>query len=64
MGPRAAVFVVGGVNTKPWVVDGRVVPRSVMSLSVMVDHDLVDGAPAARFAARLRELIESGAELG
>lgn len=62
-GPRAAVFVVGGVTQKPWVWDGRVVPRSVLSLSVMVDHDLVDGAPVARFAARLRELIESAAGL-
>lgn len=62
-GPRAAVFVVGGVALKPWIWHGRVVPRSVLSLSVMVDHDLVDGAPAARFVARLRELIESAAEL-
>jgi pyruvate/2-oxoglutarate dehydrogenase complex dihydrolipoamide acyltransferase (E2) component len=62
-GPRAAVFVVGGVTSRPWVVDGCVAPRSVLPLSVMVDHDLVDGAPAARFATRLRELIESGAEL-
>lgn len=58
-GPRASVFVVGSVVEKPWVHDGQVVPRSVLSLSVMVDHDLVDGAPAARFARRLQHLIES-----
>ena len=62
-GPRAAVFVVGGVVEKPWVYGGRIAPRSVLSLSVMVDHDLVDGAPAARFASRLKELIESAADL-
>jgi pyruvate/2-oxoglutarate dehydrogenase complex dihydrolipoamide acyltransferase (E2) component len=59
-GPRAAAFVVGGVAEQPWVHGGTVVPRKVLSLSVIVDHDLVDGAPVARFAARLQCLIESG----
>ncbi len=59
-GPRAAVFVVGSVVDKPWIHDGRITPRSVLSLSVLVDHDLVDGAPAARFAQRLKDLVESG----
>ncbi len=58
-GPRAAVFVVGSVSEKPWVCGGQVVPRSILGLSVMVDHDLVDGAPAARFAERLQSRIES-----
>jgi pyruvate/2-oxoglutarate dehydrogenase complex dihydrolipoamide acyltransferase (E2) component len=58
-GPRAAIFVVGSTVDKPWVHDGQIVPRSVLSVSVMVDHDLVDGAPAARFVRRLQELIES-----
>ena len=58
-GPRAAVFVVGSVVDKPWLHEAQLVPRSVLSLSVMVDHDLVDGAPAARFVHRLQELIES-----
>ena len=62
-GPRAAAFVVGGVAEKPWVHEGIVVPRKILSLSVIVDHDLVDGAPVARFATRLRDRIESGAGL-
>jgi pyruvate/2-oxoglutarate dehydrogenase complex dihydrolipoamide acyltransferase (E2) component len=45
-GPRAALFVVGGVVDKPWPRDGQLASRTVLSLSVMVDHDLVDGAPA------------------
>ncbi len=59
-GPRAATFVVGGVASKPWVHAGQVVVRSVLPLSLIVDHDLVDGAPVARFARRLQALIESG----
>jgi pyruvate/2-oxoglutarate dehydrogenase complex dihydrolipoamide acyltransferase (E2) component len=58
-GPRAAMFAVGGVVDRPWVDGGAVVVRKVLSLSIMVDHDLVDGAPAARFAHRLQQLVES-----
>jgi hypothetical protein len=57
-GPRAAAFAVGGVVKKPWVYQDRLELRSVLSLSMMLNHDLVDGAPAARFAARLQELVE------
>jgi pyruvate/2-oxoglutarate dehydrogenase complex dihydrolipoamide acyltransferase (E2) component len=35
-------------------------PREILNLTVMFDHDIVDGAPAARFMRRLVELIESG----
>jgi pyruvate/2-oxoglutarate dehydrogenase complex dihydrolipoamide acyltransferase (E2) component len=53
-------LVVGGIAHKPAVVDGRIEPREILSLTVAFDHDLVDGAPAARFVRRLLELIESG----
>ncbi len=56
-------LTVGGITTRPLVVDGRIVPREVLSLTLSVDHDIVDGAPAARFAAHLRELIERAALL-
>jgi pyruvate/2-oxoglutarate dehydrogenase complex dihydrolipoamide acyltransferase (E2) component len=58
-GPRAAVFVVGSVVDKPWALEAQIMPRKVLSLSLIVDHDLVDGAPVARFARRLQELVES-----
>ena len=53
-------LVVGGIAHKPAVVDGRIEPREMLSLTVAFDHDVVDGAPAARFVRRLVELIESG----
>ena len=34
--------------------------RSILALTCIFDHDVVDGAPAARFATRLQQLIESG----
>jgi hypothetical protein len=53
-------LVVGGIAQKPAVVDGRIEPREILSLTVVFDHDVVDGAPAARFVRQLVELIESG----
>ena len=38
----------------------RIELREYLSLTVSVDHDLIDGAPAARFAEHLKELIEDG----
>jgi len=42
------------------LVEGRIEPREILSLTVVFDHDLIDEAPAARFARRLVELIKSG----
>jgi pyruvate/2-oxoglutarate dehydrogenase complex dihydrolipoamide acyltransferase (E2) component len=51
---------IGAVAPRPGVVEGRVEVRDHLALTISVDHDLVDGAPAARFAARLRALLEHG----
>jgi pyruvate/2-oxoglutarate dehydrogenase complex dihydrolipoamide acyltransferase (E2) component len=53
-------ITVGGIGEKPGVVDGQIAIREYLSLTVSFDHTLIDGAPAARFAERLKELIESG----
>lgn len=58
--PTALMMTVGGIGNKQVIVDGKVVTREYLSLTISVDHDLVDGAPAARFTQRLKELIESG----
>lgn len=50
---------IGGIGEKPRLRDGHIVQREYLNLTVSVDHDVVDGAPATRFASRLRELIES-----
>ncbi|HUV94070.1 MAG TPA: 2-oxo acid dehydrogenase subunit E2, partial [Anaerolineae bacterium] len=57
-------LVVGSIAWKPAVVEGRIEPREILNLTVVFDHDVIDGAPAARFARRLVELIESGYGLG
>lgn len=53
-------LTLGGIATKPAVVGGQIVPREMLSVTLSFDHDVVDGAPAARFAERLRGLIEGG----
>ena len=58
--PYSLMLVVGGIARKPAVVDDHIEPREILSLTVVFDHDVVDGAPAARFVQRLVELIESG----
>ncbi len=54
------MITVGGIGEKPGVVDGQIVIREYLSLTLSFDHDLIDGAPAARFTGRLKDLIESG----
>ena len=51
---------IGGIAEKPGVVDGRIEIREYLSLTVSFDHDIVDGAPAARFTERFKDLIENG----
>ena len=53
----------GGIATKPAVVDGQIVPREMLSVTLSFDHDVVDGAPAARFVERLKKLAEGAAGL-
>ncbi|HKW20056.1 MAG TPA: 2-oxo acid dehydrogenase subunit E2 [Ktedonobacterales bacterium] len=58
--PTALMLTVGGIGEKQVMVDGHPAVREYLSLTISIDHDLVDGAPAARFTQRLKALIESG----
>ena len=51
---------VGGIARKPGVVEDRIEIREYLDLTVSIDHDIVDGAPMARFVNYFRELIENG----
>ena len=53
-------ITLGGIAKKPAVVEDRIEAREYLSVTVSFDHDIIDGAPAARFTQRLQELIESG----
>lgn len=53
-------LIVGSVTRKPVVVEDRVEPREILNLTLVFDHDVIDGAPATRFTRRFVELVTSG----
>jgi pyruvate/2-oxoglutarate dehydrogenase complex dihydrolipoamide acyltransferase (E2) component len=57
-GPKAVSFAIGGIVKKPAVVRGQVAVREILSITIVFNHDIIDGAPAARFISRLRREIE------
>jgi pyruvate/2-oxoglutarate dehydrogenase complex dihydrolipoamide acyltransferase (E2) component len=54
---------IGGISEQVRVVDGELRTREMLNLTVSVDHKVADGAPAARFVATLRGLIEDPEQL-
>jgi len=52
-----------GGGEKPGVVDGQIAIREYLRMAISFDHSIVDGALAARFTGRLKDLIESGSGL-
>jgi 2-oxoisovalerate dehydrogenase E2 component (dihydrolipoyl transacylase) len=61
--PECAILATGLIAPRPWVVDGQLAVRQLMTASVSFDHRIVDGAYAARFLAHLRDLLEDPALL-
>jgi pyruvate/2-oxoglutarate dehydrogenase complex dihydrolipoamide acyltransferase (E2) component len=51
-------LTVGGIVSKPGVAEGRIAIREYLDLTIAFDHDVVDGAPIARFSRTLIDLIE------
>jgi 2-oxoisovalerate dehydrogenase E2 component (dihydrolipoyl transacylase) len=61
--PEVAIVGVNRVALRPAVRDGAIVARQLMNLSSSFDHRVVDGADAAAFIRRVRELFEHPATL-
>jgi pyruvate/2-oxoglutarate dehydrogenase complex dihydrolipoamide acyltransferase (E2) component len=53
-------FGVGSITKKPVVAGDEIKAAEILHMTVLIDHDTVDGAPMARFIAALTESIESG----
>ena len=49
--PQAAILAVGATEPKPVVVDGEIVVRPLMSMTITCDHRAIDGADGAGFLA-------------
>ncbi|MDI6857538.1 MAG: dihydrolipoamide acetyltransferase family protein [Dehalococcoidia bacterium] len=57
--PQSAILGTGAIVERAIVRDGQVVAAPVMTYSFTFDHRVIDGLPAARFMARLTELLEN-----
>jgi len=57
--PNVAILGTGKIRELPRVVDGEIVPRKVMQLSVSFDHRVVDGAAVAGFMNTLIDYLEN-----
>ena len=51
---------IGGIVDRLVMTDGKPENREHICLTISFDHDIVDGAPAARFIRHLKKQIESG----
>jgi len=56
--PEVAILGIGRGVVKPVVKDGKIVPRTMLPITLSYDHRVVDGASAARFVADLVKLLE------
>jgi pyruvate dehydrogenase E2 component (dihydrolipoamide acetyltransferase) len=55
--PQVGILGIGRVHQEPVVKDGVVDAASVLPLSLVVDHRLIDGVYACKFLARFMELV-------
>lgn len=56
-------FGIGNITRKPVLVDGKTELREMLKLTVLLDHDVMDGAPMARFVSDLSANIAAAAGL-
>jgi pyruvate/2-oxoglutarate dehydrogenase complex dihydrolipoamide acyltransferase (E2) component len=61
---HSIVLTIGGIGRRPGIgTGGRIELREMVCVTISVDHDVVNGAPLARFLSRFREAVETAAPL-
>ncbi|MCG6188839.1 2-oxo acid dehydrogenase subunit E2 [Maribellus maritimus] len=53
-------FGLGAIVKKPVVINDEIKIREILNVTVLIDHDVTDGAPMVRFLKKLTEIVESG----
>ena len=61
--PEAAILGVARAREEPVVLEGRIVPRTLLPISLTFDHRVADGADGARFAAAIVRRLERPEQL-
>jgi pyruvate/2-oxoglutarate dehydrogenase complex dihydrolipoamide acyltransferase (E2) component len=63
IGIHPLIVAVGAIAKRPGIIKEQIAIREYVGLTVLFDHDTIDGAPVARFIRRLQELIAGAYEL-
>jgi len=58
--PETAILAVGRITSRQVIVDGKPEVRSMMNITLSVDHRTADGAYAAKFLQKVKKMLESG----
>lgn len=61
--PESAILAVGAIIEKPVAVDGQIVIRPMMNVTLTYDHRIIDGAEAGKFMRSLKDFIENPVRL-
>jgi pyruvate dehydrogenase E2 component (dihydrolipoamide acetyltransferase) len=61
--PQAGILCVGGIEDKPVIKNGAVVPGKSMNITLSADHRVVDGSDGAKFIKTLQKYLENPAAL-
>ena len=56
--PQVAIVGFGAPMSRPWVVEGAVVPRQVVTVTLSADHRVSDGRRGAKFLAVIEKLLQ------
>ncbi|MGB9596970.1 MAG: 2-oxo acid dehydrogenase subunit E2, partial [Candidatus Poribacteria bacterium] len=57
--PQVAILAVGTIEPRAVVVPGQIIAQQMMSLSLSIDHRVINGAQGGEFLARLKDLVET-----
>lgn len=61
--PQVAILGLGRIQQKPVVKNDSIVIGNVLPVSLVIDHRVLDGAPAGKFLTMIRQLLENPAQL-
>jgi pyruvate/2-oxoglutarate dehydrogenase complex dihydrolipoamide acyltransferase (E2) component len=55
----AFVLVLGGIREKPWVVNGEIVPRTIMKLGIAIDHRVLDASHGGILFKYIKKVVRN-----
>jgi pyruvate/2-oxoglutarate dehydrogenase complex dihydrolipoamide acyltransferase (E2) component len=55
----AFVLILGGIQEKPWVVNGEIVPRTIMKLGIAIDHRVLDASHGGLLFKSIKKIVRN-----